>query len=229
MSNFVLKIIACICMFIGHIPFAVPSLAIPCIYIGKLAFPIFAFLISEGYTHTKSFGKYLKRLLILALISQIPAYALFMNDFSTLYLNIFFTLSLGLLSIRFWDKIKKKYLAIFLVFALAIVAELTGCDFGAIGVLMIFIFHAFKNKKNIMVLLESGLMIFLFLEKFTHYTTYTVSIIRYLLFQLLFTVLSLLFILFYNGKLGKSNKAIQRSFYLFYPLHLILLCLIKYF
>ncbi len=132
MSNFVLKIIACITMFIGHLPFAIPSLAIPCLFIGRISFPIFAFLISEGYIHTKNFGKYLGRLLLLALISQIPAYSLFFNNASTLYLNIFFTLALGLLSIRFFDKLKSKCLSYILVFSIAFLAEFLHCDFGAI-------------------------------------------------------------------------------------------------
>ena len=94
MSGFFLKVIACICMFIGHIPFVFPDTAIPCILIGKISFPIFAFLISEGYTHTRSFKKYLTRLLTLAVISQLPATLLFNPNFSGLYLNIFFTLAI---------------------------------------------------------------------------------------------------------------------------------------
>lgn len=83
MSTFVLKIIACVTMFVGHIPFAFPSLAVGkgMICIGKLAFPIFAFLISEGYTKTKSFSKYLTRLLVFAVISQVFAQLLFFRNY----------------------------------------------------------------------------------------------------------------------------------------------------
>ena len=106
MSSFVLKILACIFMFIGHIPFVFPDTVIPCILVGKLAFPIFAFLVSEGYVHTHNLKKYLMRLLVLAVISQLPAFSLFNSN--SLYLNIFFTLALGLISIRFFDKIRNK-------------------------------------------------------------------------------------------------------------------------
>ena len=227
MSNFVLKIVACISMFIGHIPFAIPSLAIPCIYIGRLSFPIFAFLISQGYIHTKNFGKYLKRLLLLALISQIPAYLLFFNNFSKLYLNIFFTLSFGLLSIRFIDKGKNKVLSYIAVLLIAILAEFLKFDFGLIGILMIVLFYLTKSNKNIMVISETILMCILFSKKLVNITLNTQNI-RYILFQLLFMVISLIFIIFYNGKLGKNNKKIKTAFYLFYPIHLSLLCLIKY-
>lgn len=227
MSNFVLKIIAYISMFIGHIPFAIPALNVPCVFIGRLAFPIFAFLISEGYIHTKSFSKYLKRLLLLAIISQLPAYLLFYNDFSTLYLNIYCTLALGLLSIRIFDKIQFKPVAYIFIFIIAVLAELSGCDFGAIGVLMILAFYITKSNKTHMVISELILIFILFLNKLNN-IPFSVSNVRYVLFQLLFTVISLFFILLYNGKLGKSNRNTKIAFYLFYPVHLTLLCLIKY-
>lgn len=229
MSGFVLKIIACIAMFIGHVPFVFPDTAIPCILIGKIAFPIFAFLISEGYIHTRNWKKYLIRLIVLAIISQLPASLLFNPNFSSLYLNIFFTLAFGLVSIRIFDRIKFKPIAVCLVIFVSLIAEMLGCDFGAIGVLMIFCFYIFKKNKNIMVLSQVVLMTALFIQKFNNYTSVNVTIIRYILLQLLFTVLSLPFIIFYNGKRGKNNKNIQLGFYLFYPIHLTFLCLLKLF
>lgn len=228
MSGFVLKIIACICMFIGHIPYVFPNTVIPCILIGRISFPIFAFLISEGYIHTKNFRKYLTRLLVLAVISQLPASLLFNPNFSSWYLNIFFTLAIGLLSIRFFDKIKNKFLAVIPILILAYIAEFLGCDFGAIGVFIIVCFYAFKNNRNLMVLVEAFLMIVFFAMKLSYYTSLSITIIRYILLQLLFTICSLIFIIFYNSKRGKDNRKIQISFYLFYPIHLVFLCVIKY-
>lgn len=229
MSSFVLKIIACICMFIGHIPYVFPDTVIPCILIGRISFPIFAFLISEGYIHTKSFGKYLTRLLVLSVISQLPASLLFNPNFSSWYLNIFFTLAIGLLSIRFFDKIKNKFLATIPVVILAFIAEFLGCDFGAVGVFIIVCFYAFKNNKNLMTFIEIFLMVVFFVMKLSYYNFLSITTIRYILLQLLFTVCSLIFIIFYNGKRGKDSRKIQISFYLFYPIHLIFLCIIKYY
>ena len=73
MSAFVLKIIAIITMFIDHIGYIFSNGKISYFnYIGRLAFPIFAFQISEGYLHTKNLKKYFLRLFLFALISQIP-------------------------------------------------------------------------------------------------------------------------------------------------------------
>lgn len=229
MSSFVLKIIACISMLLCHIPFVFPKLAVPLIYIGKLAFPIYAFLISEGYTHTKNFSKYLFRLFFFAIISQIPAVLLFEGKIFALYFNIFFTLAFGLLGIRIFDKIEKKYISYPLIALLATCANLLGFDYGAIGVLMIVFFYVFRYHKMYMVSTEVLLMILLYAHKLSMLTVLNAYTFRYVLFQLLFSVISLLFILFYNGKRGKNSKSIQLGFYLFYPVHLFILCLIKLF
>ena len=229
MSAFVLKIIACVSMLLCHIPFVFSNLAIPLIYIGKVAFPIYAFLISEGYVHTKSFSKYLVRLLVFAVVSQIPAVLLFYGSISELYFNIFFTLAFGLLGIRVFDKIDKKYISYPLSGLIAVLANLLNFDYGAVGVLMIVSFYVFREQKLYMVLTECLLMIALYVHKLAELTVLNVGMIRYILFQLLFSVISLLIILFYNGERGKSSKAIQVGFYLFYPVHLIILCVIKLF
>lgn len=228
MSSFVLKIIACTTMFIGHVPFVFQDLAFVCVSIGKIAFPIFAFLISEGYVHTRNWKNYLKRLLGLALISQIPAYLLFKENLSSMYLNIFFTLALGLLTIRLIDKIKNKYLNFVIVAFIAFIAEISGCDFGAIGILMIVAFFINRNSKFWMLVSELALMMILYLRKFSSYNVLTLLNFRYILLQLLFSISSLSFIFLYNGKRGKDNKKIKIGFYFFYPIHLIFLCLLKY-
>ena len=106
LSNFDLKLIAIITMTIDHIGiiFGTPFYNF-LRAIGRLSFPIFAFLLTEGYVHTKSFSKYFLRLLILAIISEVVYDYVFFNSF--FYLdsnNIFFTLTLGLLTILLLDK-----------------------------------------------------------------------------------------------------------------------------
>lgn len=106
MTSFILKIIACITMFLDHIGYVIYGKLSWFNYIGRIAFPIFAFQISEGYVHTKNLKKYFFRLLIFAFVSQIP-FMLFSSSFSnSISLNIFFTLFLGLLAIFLYDKIK---------------------------------------------------------------------------------------------------------------------------
>ena len=109
MSSFVLKIIAVVTMFIDHLGYIIWGRVTFFNYIGRLAFPIFAFQISEGYLHTKNLKKYFLRLIIIAIVSQIP-YSLFLSTYSNDYTspNIFFTLISGLSSITIYDKLKEK-------------------------------------------------------------------------------------------------------------------------
>ena len=106
MTSFTLKIIALITMFIDHLGYAIFNKFSFFNYIGRVAFPIFAFQISEGFHYTKNVKKYFARLLLFAIFSQIP-FMLFLSIFSTnIYkLNVFFTLFLGLFSIYIYDKI----------------------------------------------------------------------------------------------------------------------------
>ena len=106
MTSFALKIIAIVSMFCDHFGDAFVGHFSFLNLIGRIAFPIFAFQISEGYTHTKDLKKYFLRLGIFAAISQIP-FSLFSYKYlgaSPLSLNVFFTLFIGLLAIHLWNK-----------------------------------------------------------------------------------------------------------------------------
>lgn len=218
MSSFVLKIIAVTSMLIDHSGYLIFNGFSFMNYIGRLAFPIFAFLITEGYTHTSNLKKYFLRLLIFAIISQIP-YMLFMNiitnDFS---LNILFTLALGLLAITVYDKLENKLFGILFVTLCAVLAYFLPFDYGWFGIAIIFIFYIFKNEKIYMNILfgVTTFVNYLFLFVKT-------SKIEYLLI-FLFCTLSLIPINFYNGKKGKNIKYLL---YVFYPLHFIALYLIN--
>lgn len=215
MSNFVLKIIAIITMLIDHLGYAIYGKFSSFNYIGRLAFPIFAFGISEGYIHTKSKKNYLMRLFLFALASQVP-FMLFRSIFATgIVLNIFFTLLLGLIAIIGYEQCKNKYIGLLLVACLALTADKLKMDYGYFGILTIFIFHIFKNKKLLMNLSFIGLCILKYLPQFIKYNFY----FPYLLLCLC-TALSLIFINIYNGKKGTDTKYLL---YGFYPAHLILL------
>ena len=130
MTIFVLKIIACISMVLDHIKYAVPELRnFVTINFGRIAFPLFAFMVVEGYVHTKNLKKYYTRLIIFALISQIP----FML-FRTLVgewkmLNIMVTLLLGLSAITVYNKVEKKSLSIPICVAIILLGELVRVDY----------------------------------------------------------------------------------------------------
>lgn len=214
MSNFVLKIIAVISMLIDHSGYLIFNGFSFMNYIGRLSFPIFAFLITEGYIHTSNLKRYFSRLLIFAFISQIPYILLFPNPFT---LNILFTLALGLLALTVYDKSKNKLLGILFVIFSAILAQLLHCDYGWFGIATIYIFYIFKNKKIYM----NMFFVFTTFINYLYYFAKTLRIEYLLIF--LFCTLSLIPINLYNGKKGKN---IKYFLYIFYPLHLIVLYLI---
>ena len=215
MSSFVLKIIAMVTMFIDHLGYTIWGKFSYFNYIGRLSLPIFAFGISEGYIHTKSKRNYLIRLFTFAIVSQAP-FMFFRSMFTTGFsLNIFFTLFLGLVAIIGYEQCKNKYVGILLVACLSITADALKMDYGYFGILMIFIFHVFKNNKLLMNISYIVLCLLKYMPLYVLNNFY----LPYLILCLC-TILALVFINLYNGKKGPNTKYIL---YGFYPVHLILL------
>lgn len=219
MSGFTLKIIAMISMLFDHTGYLVFNNISPLNYIGRLAFPIFAFEIGQGFIHTKNLKKYFLRLFTFALISQIP-FQLFLKILKSGFsLNIFFTLFLGLLSLYTYNLCKKnKFMAVINILCISLIATLLNVDYGWYGIVVIFIFYIFQDKK----MLQSISFILATLINYLIKITTNGFYIEYI-YLFIFTCLSLFFINFYNGKKGKNVKFI---FYLFYPLHLLLIYII---
>lgn len=218
MTSFVFKIIALISMLCDHTGYIIFGKFSFMNYIGRLAFPIFAYSITEGYTHTSNLKKYFSRLLSFAIISQIP-YMLFMNTLTNNFtLNILFTLTLGLLTITIYDKVKNTLLGFILVVLSAILAHFLRFEYGWFGIAVIFIFYIFKQHKVYMNMFFIFTTFLMYIFKFAK--TYSVEY----LFIILFCSLSLIPINLYNGKKGKNIKYLL---YMFYPFHLLVLYLIS--
>lgn len=187
--------------------------------IGRIAFPLFAFQAVQGYIHTKNFKKHLIKLLIFACISQIP-FMLFLSTFTDPFmLNIFFTFALALLSLYIYDKFDSKILGFLIVLLISILAELIRVDYGAFGILLIFSFYFFKDKKILMIL---STFILCFGKYIINIISYPSLSLLYLLCAF-FTFLPMVLILFYDKKEGPKTKYF---FYIFYPLHLLILYII---
>lgn len=225
MSSFVLKIIACISMFCDHFGDVFFEKLTFLNYIGRLAFPIFCFQIVQGYIHTHDIKKYIFRLSLFALISQIPFMLFYHAVFDSFAINVIFTLLFGLFSILIYDKYNK-FVGVCSCLFLGTIAQVCQFDYGFFGVFIILMFYIFHNKKIAMSLmfaiavfirysiplLQNGLSIsYLFLNGKYSMLVYS-------------TIFSIVPIIFYNGKKGKDAKYL---FYIFYPFHLLILSIIS--
>lgn len=221
MSSFVLKLIAIITMLIDHIAASglVPTdsfinFIMRCI--GRISFPIFIFLMVEGFHHTRDVKKYMIRLGAFALLSEIPFdLAFYGKVLDGSHQNIFFTLFLGLSLITLMSMVEKKFkkriiisnlLDGLLTIVFCVIAAVLRTDYGYGGILLIVAFYLFRGSK---------LMLFL-----------SVLIISYTVFGYInvLEVLAIIPIAFYNGQKGKNIKYL---FYIFYPAHLLILYLIN--
>lgn len=210
-----LKIIAVICMVFDHVGDALFPSQMWLRAIGRIAFPIFAFCVSEGYIHSKDRLTYLIRIGVFALISEIP-FNLFVsgNLIHLDYQNVMFTFFIAILALVSYDKIteNKKVMSyiigIITVLLFAIVALIFGTDYGLYGVLLVFCFYVLKNINYSLKVFFSTLLQLLFNSVGVY----------------IYTIFSFVPLLLYNGKKGKGLKWL---FYVFYPSHLLLLYFLK--
>lgn len=231
----VLKILAVVFMILDHTRVAVVDGNMWMNYIGRLSFPIFAFLISEGFIHTSNFKKYLLRLTAFAVISEIP-FNVFCSSktFFPQYQNVLFTFVLSVLALVLIDFAKKEPTlpkvagaglgTVIIVF----LAEVLKVDYGGAGVVIVIAFYLFRNFP------------FAFLAQFI--TVFVVFILFYPGRPVFFKIQDLIFcipvqsfalfsfipIWLYNGKKGGGGKFLQYGTYGFYPVHIAILCVVRY-
>ena len=199
-------------MFLDHYHYIIGGSKILNV-VGRIAFPIFAFTLSEGYVHTRSLKKYLFRLFIFAVSIQMPS-ILFGYDYS---MNVFFTLFLGLLSIYIFNFKKINIiLKIILIGFVLFFSQKFKLDYGTYGILLIMNFNIFRDYKF------KILMNFLVLNVFNTIFPKVFDLVD----TQFFSLISLVFIFMYNGEKGRSMKYF---FYLFYPIHFFIFEVIKFF
>lgn len=223
LSGSVLKLIAVITMLIdhfGYVFYAFPAFRVPLftalgetvtVYfllrkIGRLAFPIYCFLIGEGLRHTRSQVKYLLRLLVFAVISEIP-YNLMVsgNLLCHAHQNVFFTLFLGALAIYFYQNIKNGLLKTVLMLAVLGISVVLEADYGAAGVVAILLLYVLRDHPIVQVV--------------AGYSLFSGGV---------YAIAAFIPINMYNGQRGFIQSLILKyAFYLFYPLHILLLLAIK--
>ncbi len=181
-----------------------------CRNIGRFAFPVFCFLLVEGFFYTKSRLKYLRNLLIFALVSEVPFDLLLEEKIGFAGQNVFFTLAIAFGVIWGITKVKEKFAAEPTVsFFLQGTAIVAGCllayglrtDYSYYGIVLVVIFYYYRKNRILACLV--GYIWFTFEP---------------------WCFPAFIALLFYSGKRGISLKYF---FYAFYPAHLLLLYVLR--
>lgn len=233
LSASALKCLALLLMLLDHTWATIASDYMWLTRAGRLAFPIFAFQLAEGFLRTSDRRRYAGRLLVFALLSEIPFnYLVVAGPVYPFHQNVMFTLLLGLLAIgsietlrqeRTWRALLRCLVQVLLCLLLATVLFV---DYGATGVLTVLVFYLFRGFPFAWVGQLAGMVLL-------HIVTFRGEV---LLLSVLghtlsfptqgFAVLALLPIWLYNGKKGSGGAYLQWGAYLFYPLHMVALYLL---
>lgn len=211
-----LKLMACLTMLIDHIGATmIPNMSLR--VIGRLAFPIYCFLMVEGIWHTRNVKKYAVRLAIGALLSEIPFDLLFFGRLTFAHQSVMVTLLLGLLAVC-WGRKLNNYLLPFAVCFLA--AEFLCTDYGGWGVAVICMFAITKELPHKNWLQFAGLALI-----FWAMGSYRLPVGGIRIPIQLFALPAMIPISLYSGQKLSHNRLAQWAFYLFYPVHLTVLLL----
>lgn len=234
-----LKVIACVTMLLDHIGATVILVAFYRstgaeqgmwlqVYnmlrtIGRLAFPIYCFLLVEGTFHTGNPKKYGLRLLTGMILSEIPFDFAFNDGIDWQSQSVMVTLLLGFAMLEIMKKCPNLPLKLILTLPFSLAAEKLGTDYGAMGIHVIAVFALTRDLKRKhlwqffllwIIFSPNHLMVFNWLGGI-HWTIQELAA---------FAVIP---IALYNGRKSTNSKALQWGFYLFYPVHLLVLSLFQ--
>ena len=233
LSSAALHILAMGCMLCDHLGVFFPrSVWLPCV--GRLAFPIFAFLIAEGARHTRSGGRYRKRLLLLALLSEIPFDLQYERSvFYPFHQNVIWTFLIALLAIclierakrsgRMWILWPVSLAAVFIGF---LAGYATMADYYGAGVLTVLVFYFFHGRRWWDFLGQFICLYYINVEMLGG-LFYPVTLFgqEFELLRQGLALLALLPIWLYRGRQGCHTGGFRRFCYAFYPAHMLLLYL----
>lgn len=200
--------------------------------VGRMAYPIFAFLLAEGFHYTRSRKKYALRLLLFAVISEIP-FNLMCSGlvFYPFHQNVIWTFLLSflcLVCIEKAEKLKNRFVSLAVIAALVVAGWLFGTifmvDYFGAGVLTVLVFYFFRGEKLWHKLGQAAGLVWINCVLLAS-LVYPVELFgcQFEIPQQGFAVLALIFIWLYRGRQGIHNKIIQLSCYAFYPVHMIIL------
>lgn len=183
-------------------------------FLGRLTAPIMCYFLAQGFIHTHSKKQYALRLAIFALISQVPYALAHKHSILSLDFNMLFVLFISFIMLCIWETRLAPFPKFLLL--LLLLAASAFCDWGLVGPLFVLFFYLFReNRRNMIIsycilILVVCLMGIIFYREYWHLG--------------LFLFIPVLFL--YNGEPGSRAAFHKWFFYLFYPVHLLVLWLI---
>lgn len=219
-----LKLMAAALMLIDHVGAILLPETVILRCIGRLAFPIFAFFIAEGYAHTRSFGRYLLRMAIWAAVSEIPFNLEFGHFFVPGRQNVLWTFCLALLTLRGLDRLRRVpgvigYAGAALALATGFAAgKLLHVDYGGWGVMTVALFYLCREGRYA----RCGLLLGMLVLNGLCISSRTVPAFGIAVPIQILAAAALPVIWLYNGRPG-VNRRWRWAFYAFYPAHLLVL------
>ena len=202
-------------MLIDHVGYYLLNDFEPFRMIGRLAMPLFIFMLVEGFKKTSSRPRYFARIFVTALIAEIPVYLLHISVMTDYYHNILFTMLLSFLALYATEKGKFWFVAVPLV---ALAASAFNCEYGAFGVMLAVGFYLVNkySPKQIFVRFTALLAVLLVtMIPLASYENWPIQ---------LWSICAVIPLALYNGKKGRR---LPRYFlYVFYPAHLFIIWLL---
>lgn len=235
LSQETLKLIACMTMLVDHLAVIIVMGSLYSTHhgmrleiyetmrlIGRIAFPIYCFLLAEGSAHTHNPVRYGLRLAICALLSELPYDLALWGRITWQHQNVMVTLFLGFCALEVMKRCPNLPLKLLLALPFAALAEFAGGDYGAKGIMLVVLFALTRRIPHRHLAQVLGIW-FVFSPNHAMFLNW--------MEQLSVTtqewaVLAILPITLYDGRKVTKSKAVQWGFYLFYPAHLLLLYLI---
>lgn len=235
LDGFQIKLFALVIMLLDHLFFAFPDVFPLWIHpLSRVVSPIFAYLMVEGFYHTRNRLKYNSRLFGWAIFMQVGNLlinTLLVSKNVGVHNNIFMTLAVGLTVINLIEYSKKKFgitKICLLVLAILLVPASIIFEGGAVVIPVILISYFFRCSKKKQVVLYTIMSVILFFMSYVPYDTIA-DTINMLMFNSDFMfILFVPFIFMYNGERGMDNKFSKYLFYVFYPIHLWIIAIVKF-
>lgn len=214
-----LKLFACLSMLLDHIG----ATLVPWIWlrgVGRLAFPIYCYLLVQGAEHTHDPKGYMIRLAIGMVLSELPFDYAFWGGLTWAHQSVMVTLLLGLMAIEIAKRIKKPALGFLIFLPFGALAEAFQTDYGGWGIALIAAFWLTGENRRLLQVFLVGCICYLM-------PSFRISLGTLRIPIELLGVLSMILICLASGKKRWNSKWIQWAFYLFYPVHLAILAILE--